>query len=173
MRELHGPPEGMALYGQGVEPEALRMRGALLRIMAAARAVPLASYEEEGRESIVAELAPRVLEIAEDAARSLTELVVAYEPAEEEERDSPEPSEQRSFLRLVDDLMVEVAARERVADLAFLGRIELRRKMQALRTLALDGGDPWQLIAAAGSTLRCLRKAITAVESSLSACERL
>jgi hypothetical protein len=161
----------MALYGQGRVPEAPRMQAELLRILAAARAVPLASYEDETRESIAAGLAPRVLEVAEDAVRSLTELMETYEPSETS--DFAESARQRSFLHLIDDLMTEVAARERVADLAFLGRIELRRKAQALRALALDGGDAWQLIAAAGSTLRCLRKAVTAVEASLCACEGL
>jgi hypothetical protein len=150
---------------------AIGFQESLFTIMVAAQSVCVAMYEDRAREEVIGELSPGVLKIAEDAAEFLTTLIEAYEP---DEPDSPlDASASRSFLHLVDDLMASEAVRGRVADLAFLGRLELRRKTESLRSLMLGEGDSWPVIAAAGSVLRSLRKAVTAVEASLCECEGL
>lgn len=121
----------------------------VVRLSLSASAVDIASYEQTVAEELRAGLVPVVAEILGD--------VLAF------------------FDRLLDPQGGEIGEDsdglgERLADLAFVARLELRQRLAGLTRLPADA-DSWRIIAAAGSCLRQVQKALAALEAVVARAE--
>lgn len=143
-------------------------------ILAETQSIPIQHYEGESRENVTNLLVPKVCGVAARAAGFLTELLEQYEAQEEPATRAASGNgldTHRGILAQVDQLMEQESTRIQISDLAFLGRLSLRKKMETLATCTWMGeASTWQVLGLAGSCLRTVRKALTAVEVSL--CER-
>jgi hypothetical protein len=119
----------------------------IIRLSLSASAVDIATYEEDAVGALRAGLVPVVVEILEDVLAFLDRLL------------DPE-----GIGEAPDGLG------ERIADLAFVARLELRQRMAGLTRLPADS-DSWRIIAAAGSCLRQVQKALAALEAVLARAE--
>jgi hypothetical protein len=141
-------------------------------------AVDVRRYEGVGAQVVTEELVPRVGELLEEGLGLLEELRSHHEPdpGDEDAGHGGEKRRQGRFYRDMDQLMTREDSRRQVADLAFLGGLELRHHLDRLTVLGAatlgedrpaDGEDP-ELISRCAGGLRKLRKAVTAVENALS-----
>lgn len=152
-------------HGAGVEPGGLHE--AIVKTFRKTRDIPIEIYESDSRERILAELVPQVWRVSEETQEVLAQVLELYESAGGSPTSVTDADDRQEsgFLRQIDRLMADRESRVRISDVAFLGRIELRRRMTTL--LATTQGieiDPWRILGCSGSCLRGLRKALTAVE---------
>jgi len=76
------------------------------------------------------------------------------------------------FAERVDRLMTRKEAGQSIADLAFVGKMELKHKRKRLESLSADN-EAWEMIVVAASARRCVLKIATALEQSIAkACGR-
>jgi len=145
----------------------------IVRLSLSAGAIDIASHERAEAPELRAELVPVVGELLEDTLGFFDRVLDTY--GADEDPDAPEPrgggeSPAGNFRREVDELLLDEAHGERIADLAFIARLELRQKMAGLTRLPAEA-DSWRLIAAAGSCLRQIQKALAALEAVITRAE--
>jgi hypothetical protein len=121
----------------------------IVRLSLSASAVDIASYEEDKVGELRAGLVPVVGEILTDVLAFLDRIL---DPQGGEIGEDPE------------------GLGERIADLAFIARLELRQRVASLTRLPTDS-DSWRIIAAAGSCLRQVQKALAALEAVVARAE--
>jgi len=124
----------------------------LVGLVERARAVDVASYEQADSTRIRRELVPQTTVLVKEAINFLECLFDRYDPDQGEGAGA------------------SAQAAERIADLSFMARSELRRKLEFLAGLR-TGVDTWQVIAVCGRCLGKLARAMTAVEAALCAHE--
>jgi len=148
---------------------ALSLHTEILRIYDRAGRVTVEGFEEEPWAALENDLLP---EVRATVAAGIELLTVIMGSCDEPERPAPASHDTAEFLWEIDRLLVEEEPRDRLADLAHLGRIDLRGKSDVLEA-AVESAAIWPVISAAGSCLRTLRKALAAVEHSLCEIEGL
>ena len=147
----------------------------IVRLSLSASAIDIASYEEAEACELRAELVPLVGGILTDALAFFEHTLDTYGDDENAPAE-PAPAGGLSFRREVDELLLGEAVDasdglgERIADLAFMARLELRQKAGSLTRLPADS-DSWRIIAAAGSCLRQIQKALAALEAVIARAE--
>jgi hypothetical protein len=125
----------------------------IVRLSLSASAVDIASYEEDAVGELRAGLVPVVGEILTDVLAFLDRIL--------------DPQSGEIGREIGDDLE---GLGERIADLAFIARLELRQRVASLTRLPTDS-DSWRIIAAAGSCLRQVQKALAALEAVVARAE--
>ncbi|MEA2690907.1 MAG: hypothetical protein QOJ16_294 [Acidobacteriota bacterium] len=141
----------------------------IVRLSLSAGAVDIAHYERAEASELRAELMPVVGELLEDGLAFFDGILDTY--GSDEETENPGASgEGGNFRREVDELLLDETHGERIADLAFIARLELRQKMASLTRLPAEA-DSWRIIAAAGSCLRQIQKALAALETVITRAE--
>ena len=70
------------------------------------------------------------------------------------------------FAERVDRLMARKEAGQSIADLAFVGKMELEHKRKRLKSLSIDN-EVWEMIVIAASARRCVLKISTALEQAI------
>jgi hypothetical protein len=149
----------------------------IVRLSLSASAVDIASYEQYEVSPLRAELVPLVTEILDDALGFFDRILDTHGGDEETSLGKP-AEEGHSFRREVDELLLgEIGEHrdglgERISDLAFIARLELRQKSAGLTRLPADS-DSWRIIAAGGSCLRQIQKALAALEAVITRAEGL
>lgn len=118
----------------------------LVHVAQQSAAIDVRSYETGPLEPLRIELLPVVREVGRQGLEVLDDLVAQFEPA-----DSGTGGEDGT----------------RVADLAFLGRLELGRRLANLSALVGEE-DRWSILTVCEDCLRKTRKAASAVEGELS-----
>jgi len=151
------------------------MREKIVRLSLSADAIDIATHEQFEAEHLRTDLVPVVRELMDDALEFLERILDTYGDTEDEEDEEGEgavasPAGLSNFRREVDEMLVGGPAGERVGDLAFMARLELRQKVSTLTGLPPES-DSWRIIAASGSCLRQLQKALAAIEASLARAE--
>lgn len=144
---------------------AAQARALQVRIVNLARRVEeldIGSYEKAEAARLRDELLPRVTGHVQQAVALFDVVLDCYEPVGSEES---EPG--ADFYQQLDHLLAD-SGPPPVADLAFIARSELMRKLAALSSLGEAHG--WRLIDVCGSGLRRIRKGLAAVEAAL--CEQ-
>lgn len=122
--------------------------------------VDIRVYEQLDLVRLRDELAPRVSGLAREAVTLLDAVLDTYEPSGSEEETEP-PAD---FYHQIDLLMAD-AGPPPVADLAFIARSELLRKLTVLSSI--QDADTWRVIDVCGSCLRKIRNGMGAVEAAL------
>jgi hypothetical protein len=145
------------------------LRPLLAALHRAAREVHVDRYEEEDADSPLDALVEQVNGLLEESDALLERVLATFdEPGAE--HSLPASDLRSGFFKTLDAFVADASARRRVADLAFVAQLELRRKREALDRLE-RGASRWQMVAAADSCVRGLKKALRAVETSLASCE--
>jgi hypothetical protein len=139
----------------------------IVRLSLSASAVDIASHEKAGPETLRSALVPVVQELLEDTLAFFEGVLDTY--GGDEEPAGAGGAEAGNFRREVDEILEDEAHGERIADLAFIARIELRQKLASLRLP--ETADSWRIIAAAGSGLRQIQKALAALEAVIARAE--
>jgi hypothetical protein len=143
----------------------------IVRLSLSAGAVDIANYEEAEAPELRAELVPVVAELLTDALAFFDGILDTYGGDEDTHLDGTGGAGgPGNFRREVDELLLDEAHGERIADLAFIARLELRQKMASLTRLPAEA-DSWRIIAAAGSCLRQIQKALAALEAVITRAE--
>lgn len=130
----------------------------IVRLSLSAGAIDIASHETYESERLFEELVPVVRELLLDTLAFFERILDLY--GADEDPEAPGPAGEGAAAP------PEGPSGERIADLAFLGRLELRQKMANLTGLPATA-DSWRIIAAAGSCLRHIQKALAAVEAAI------
>jgi len=125
----------------------------IVRLSVSAGAIDIASHETFDGERLFEELVPIVRELLLDTLAFFERILDTYS-ADADDPESPGPAGEGA----------ERTSGERIADLAFLGRLELRQKMAGLTGLPATA-DSWRIISAAGSCLRHIQKSLAALEA--------
>ncbi len=145
----------------------------IVALIEGTRAIDIAEYERAEPERLRDELLPSVTFLAQDAVACLGEVLNGYDQPDAQDGVDGLPAEDDAsdefYLKI--DVLMGGAGQPPVADLAFIARIEVQRKLGSLAT-ALQGG-PWLVIDTCGSCLRKIRKGLSAVESALCELEGL
>jgi hypothetical protein len=157
----------------------------IVRLSLSAGAIDIAAHERAEAPELRTGLLPVVGELLEDALAFFDRIQNTYGGDEGDEGDEdalaagpaapaagPAGGESGAgnFRREVDEILLDQAHGERVADLAFIARLELRQKMASLTRLPAEA-DSWRIIAAAGSCLRQIQKALAALEAVITRAE--
>src|SRR5882724_1836519 len=152
-------PNPALLRGTESGGNAPSLQTVLVLLVAEAESIDVRAWEDAELGRLRSELPPQVGSL-------LTRGIDLLGAVQEEEPGQAGPGGTLSFLRRVDQLVVREGADERLADLVFIARGELRAKLAALPSLA-TAEDRWRIISTAGSGLRQLVKALTAIEALL------
>jgi len=128
----------------------------IVRLSVSAGAIDIASHETFDSARLFEELVPVVRELLLDALAFFDRILDTYGAD-----DDPEPPDPAGEVAAA---LTEPSAAGRIADLAFLGRLELRQKMAGLTGLPATA-DSWRIISAAGSCLRHIQKSLAALEA--------
>jgi len=186
------PASGAGLGGTDGRAPVRRSSAPLLekivRLSLSAGAIDIAAHERAEAPELRTGLVPVVGELLEDALAFFDRILDTYGgDAGEEDALAAGPaagvagaagpagvaggeSGAGNFRREVDEILLDQAHGERVADLAFIARLELRQKMASLARLPAEA-DSWRIIAAAGSCLRQIQKALAALEAVITRAE--
>ena len=156
-------PNPALLRGTESGGNAPSLQTVLVLLVAEAESIDVRAWEDAELGRLRSELPPQVGSLLTRGIDLLGDLLG---PVQEEEPGQAGPGGTLSFLRRVDQLVVREGADERLADLVFIARGELRAKLAALPSLA-TAEDRWRIISTAGSGLRQLVKALTAIEALL------
>src|SRR5882724_5418139 len=156
-------PNPALLRGTESGGNAPSLQTVLVLLVAEAESIDVRAWEDAELGRLRSELPPQVGSLLTRGIDLLGDLLG---PVQEEEPGQAGPGGTLSFLRRVDQLVVREGADERLADLVFIARGELRAKLAALPSLA-TAEDRWRIISTAGSGLRQLVKALTAIEAVL------
>jgi len=148
-------PAGGGADGWGPRRGAAPLLERIVRLSLSAGAIDIASRETLDGERLFAELVPVVRELLADTLAFFEQVLDLYGGDEE-----LEPREEER----------EEASGGHIADLAYLGRLELRQKVASLTGLPATA-DSWRIIAAAGSCLRHAQKALAALEAAIAQTE--
>ncbi|HEV7518649.1 MAG TPA: hypothetical protein VGR07_20325 [Thermoanaerobaculia bacterium] len=146
----------------------------IVRLSLSAGAIDIANYEQAEAGELRAELVPVVGELLKDALAFFDGILDTYGADEDPGPGGESPP--GNFRREVDELLLAEVAEvveahgERIADLTFIARLELRQKMASLTRLPAEA-DSWRIIAAAGSCLRQIHKALAALEAVITRAE--
>lgn len=132
-----------------------------------ARVVDLRSFEEGTLERLADQLAPAVESLLGDAIALLGELLDRYEdPDDGEDLDGAGSHE---FYHQADRIMARPRS-ERLCDVAFLARNEMRIKLEQIKS-GSHGDFFASLVTFCASSLRRISKTASAVENALCECE--
>ncbi len=129
--------------GHPATPEAFQAR--LVEIAGRTRSLNLRSFEESSREVIAKQLVPRVRTLLAMTSELLGRILEYYEARSGE------------------------SDHQRITDVAFMARVELRFKHGSLRNVQATDGAPTQIIGLCAGALSRSFKAATAVENALCA----
>jgi len=138
--------------GHPATPEAFQPR--LVELAGHSRSLNLRSFEESSGEVIVDQLVPQVRAVVTVTSDFLGRILEHYEARADfdpNSADSPKPPSDH----------------QRITDVAFVARIELRFKQGSLRNVQAHGTSPMQIIGLCASALSRCYKGITAVENAL------
>src|SRR5262249_28158067 len=139
----------------------------IVRLSLSASAVDIASHERAEPEALRTELVPVVQELLEDTLAFFESVLDTY--GSDEEPDGVGEAEGGNCGGEVDEILEDEDPGAKIAALAFIARIELRQKLASLRLP--ENADSWRIIAAAGSGLRQIHKALAALEAVLARAE--
>ncbi|MCP4655284.1 MAG: hypothetical protein GY856_07685 [bacterium] len=127
--------------GHPATPEAFQAR--LVEIAGRSRSLNLRSFEESSRDAIVDQLVPRVRALLTVTSELLGRILEYYEARSGD------------------------SDHQRITDVAFMARVDLRFKQGSLQNLPATNGAPTQIIGLCASALSRSFKAVTAVENAL------
>jgi hypothetical protein len=133
----------------------------IVRLSLSAGSIDIASHEPHSAERLHAELVPVVRDLLQDTLAFFDSIL-----ATDDSGDGEETADSSGGAIILEDR----PSGERVADLAFMARLELRQKTANLLGLPA-AADSWRIIAAAGSCLRQIQKALAALEAAISHAE--
>lgn len=148
-----------------------RFQGALDALARRAVAIDLRGYEIADVERIAAELQPRTLGLVGEATELLGAVVAACEqlPAEERipEANTGAWNAYLPFEHAVDaTLAAKLGSHQAVDEIAFIAQLELRQRGERLGRIRAAQGSA-VLLGECDSSLRRLRKAMTAVDAAI------
>lgn len=120
--------------------------------------------EDSALIGLAADLVPKVLRQLRDGVELLSEIEAFYDPSHLKPP-ARDPNTD-SLLHIGQMISSELAARD-LADLVFFARSELRSSLERLMEAATQDGMQLMVASNCEASLRCLRKALVSVESSL------
>jgi len=148
-------------------PESFQAR--LVTLAERARVVDLRSFEEGTLQRLTGELVPVAEALLEDGVALLGEILDRYDSSAAEAE--LEVGGSRDFYHQADKIM-ERPRTERLCDVAFLARNEMRIKREQIKSGSHGDAFP-SLIALCASSLRRISKTTSAVENALCECEEM
>jgi hypothetical protein len=141
------------------------LQAGIVHLTGRVQEVDIRQHEQADAARLRDELLPRVVSLTREAVGYLDAVLDSYEPGTANE----DIESTASFFRRLDLLVAEGTSP--VADLAFIARSELVRKLATLSSVQV--ADTWRVIDVCGSCLRKIRKGLGAVEAALCEHEHL
>lgn len=160
--------EGTRRVGVNAAERAGRFQAPLCALIERAMAVQFRAFETQPVDAFAPGLVARMGALLTDA---LSLFGAVFDEHQDEEL-LPQAAAGAPFLQEIDRLMEASSSRQRIADLCFVARMELRAKQQPLTALA-GASDPWLVLSGCASARRKLIKSACAVEQALCELEGL
>lgn len=157
--------------GEANDVQVVELQAALAAVVQRALAFDTRPHEDLSVEQMLDVPVRACVELLQAGIDVLSKTLERYEPSEPAEAPVSVDGE-KSFLHGVDTLMATSEGVSRIADLAFIGRLELSMRREQLQALTPEG-DPWAVLSMCAGTRRKVIKSITAVESALCEHEEL
>jgi hypothetical protein len=155
-------------FGQtpkGTRLSPLELQALLSDLVEAARHIETRSFEHSTNEVLGEDLFPEVEEILTLGLDTFGVIFEHYEGGGESAPAAPAPSGE-NFYRSIDRVLRTGHAAQRIADLCFMARLELRSKQEQLKAVD-EKGSVWSNISACASVRRKVIKSASAIEKAL------
>lgn len=134
----------------------------LHRLIEQAQAIELRAFETQAAEAFAPALVDRLGKLLAAGLEVLADVFDEHQDA----TPLPQATVSDGFLYAIDRLMETANSRQRIADLCFVARLELRAKQQRMAALARSE-DAWHVLSDCASARRKLIKSARAVEQAL------
>jgi len=132
-----------------------------------ARAINTRDFEGKPPLALKQDLLPVLSAVLSEAIGLLGSVLTHYEKPNDSDAKEFADVETEEFYRRIDGLMNDESGPQRIVELAFIARWELKRKAEELQTVATSKDDAWDAIARCGSSRRRLLKSAIAVETAI------
>ncbi|MEW5737395.1 MAG: hypothetical protein AB1938_00630 [Myxococcota bacterium] len=133
-----------------------------MELFQATQAFDIRHYEEAAPAAVFMGLTIPVRGLVERALEKIESVLTHYDGAS----DAAPPSDPLNFELALDQTLHAHGGPAKVADLAFMARVELRQRHGRLVTHA-PTGEAWEMVCDCGSALRRVRKSMGAIEFAL------
>jgi hypothetical protein len=142
-----------------------------------ARTIDIRAYEIANVECIAAELQPSTLCLVREGRALLASILdrcTEFEPVVRlgDSTATPVPNAYLPFERAIDATMANIGSQEVVEEIAFIAQLELRQREDRLERIRASQGAV-ALLGECDSSLRRIRKALTAVDAAIAKVEHV